>query len=163
MTDEDRIEILYRQYGPAIYARCRRLLGSDVLAEDAVQEVFIRVYRNLDRAPDGPTAKLWIYRVATNLCLDQLRARARSRLSENPFPSSGHRSVEDALEDRVLATQLVDHASKRVRAAVWAHYVDGLELSEVARLLGVTRRTVENHLATFLRRARQFMKRAQGE
>src|SRR5258705_12700761 len=61
-----RVSRLYRKFGPAIYSRCRRLLKDDALAEDATQEVFVRVMRHIDSAPDDSAAPAWIYRISTN-------------------------------------------------------------------------------------------------
>src|SRR5262249_36458571 len=71
----DRLTELYRRYGPAIYARCRTLLAPERAAEDATQETFLRVQRHLDRVPSAREALYWIYRVATNHCLNELRSR----------------------------------------------------------------------------------------
>src|SRR5437762_3845020 len=69
----DRLTGLYRMYGPIIYARCMRLLGDRAAAEDATQETFIRVHRHLHKAPDEALG--WIYRIATNYCLNEIRNR----------------------------------------------------------------------------------------
>ena len=71
----DRLTELYRRYGPAIYARCRTMLSDESAAEDATQETFLRVQRHLDRVPSAREALYWIYRVATNYCLNELRSR----------------------------------------------------------------------------------------
>ena len=76
---EDRLTELYRAYGPVIYARCRRLLADAAAAEDATQETFMRVHRHLDKA-DSRDALAWIYRIATNLAISELRKRKRRRL-----------------------------------------------------------------------------------
>src|SRR6267378_1378915 len=74
---EDRLTPLYRTYGPIIYARCMKLLGDRATAEDATQETFMRVHRHLDKAPDSTEALAWIYRIATNYCLNEIRDRKR--------------------------------------------------------------------------------------
>ena len=68
--DDARLAALYRKYGPAVYSRCRRILRDESLAEDATQEVFVRVLRHIDEAPDDEAALRWVYRIATNYCLD---------------------------------------------------------------------------------------------
>jgi len=159
MADEGRATELYRRYGPAIYARCHRLLGNDAAAEDATQETFLRVYKALAKAPNDATAKLWIYRIATNYCLDVLRARSRPLPvgQEQLFPSG--RSLEDLLADRDLAERIIADTPARLRAAAFLHYVDGLDQGEVALTLGVSRRTVGSWIAEFLQRARDLVKR----
>src|SRR5262245_12099271 len=94
-----RVTELYRSYGGIIYARCRKLLGDDSAAEDAAQETFIRVFRHLDRAPDERAALAWIYRIATNYCLNEIRDR---RLRPRPglqVPDPMVNDVERLMED----------------------------------------------------------------
>jgi len=67
-----------------------------------------------------------------------------------------HEHGEDRQAERDLAQRLVLRAPYRIRAASWLHYVDGLDQSEVAKVLQVSRRTVVNRLAGFERFARQF-------
>jgi DNA-directed RNA polymerase specialized sigma24 family protein len=83
----------------------------------------------------------------------------RNQLFEDPFASLGARSAEEILADRHLATLLVTRAPTRIRATAWAHYVDGLAPAEVATALGITRRTVDNHLVAFVRGAQKLVKR----
>jgi RNA polymerase sigma-70 factor, ECF subfamily len=159
MTRDERVAELYRRHGPAIYARCRRLLGNAAAAEDAAQETFVRAYRSLDRAPDDASAKLWIYRIATNHCLDLLRSRARGAPAPDaPVPADG-RSAEEILADRDLARRVIEEAPSRVRSAAFLHYLDGLDQGQVASVLGVSRRTVGNWIAEFLRHARELVSR----
>jgi len=159
MTD-DKLTGLYKTYGPVIYARCRRLLGDDGAAEDATQETFMRVQRHLDRAPDSREALLWIYRIATNYCLNELRDRKRRpdlfEVLPEPAAAAG---VEALLADRDLAARLIARSPEKTRMAAWLHYVDGLDQGEVGDVLGVSRRTVVNRLAEFTKNALKFARR----
>jgi RNA polymerase sigma-70 factor (ECF subfamily) len=157
----DRVAQLYRLYGPAIYTRCQRILGDGAAAEDATQETFMRLMRQLEKAPDTQTGLLYIYRVATNYCLNQLRdARLRPEpVAELPEVSTGT-GLEAALLDRDFAVRLLAQVPEKLRAIVWLHYVDGLDQGEVARTLDVSRRTIVNRLAEFHARAERFTQRA---
>jgi RNA polymerase sigma-70 factor (ECF subfamily) len=151
--------VLYRAYGPMIYARCRRLLGDGAAAEDATQETFMRVHRHLDKA-DQREALSWIYRIATNYCLNEIRNRKkRPELHEAPPDIAIGTDLAVALADRDLAEQIVERAPEKLRVVAWLHYVDGLDQAEVARVLDISRRTVVNRLAEFTENARKFMGR----
>jgi RNA polymerase sigma-70 factor (ECF subfamily) len=156
---EDRLTQLYRSYGPVIFARCLRLLGDKPTAEDAAQETFLRVYRHLEKAPDSHEALMWIYRIATNYCLNEIRnrkgrAEPREVLPDRPVPS-----VEALLADRDLVVRLLARAEDETRSIVWLYHVDGIDQGEVARILGISRRTVVNRLAEFTANAHKFLAR----
>jgi RNA polymerase sigma-70 factor (ECF subfamily) len=156
------LDQLYRSYGPAIYARCRRILGDPAAAEDATQEAFMKVHRHLSEAPSSEEALRWIYRIATNHCLNELRnSRTRAKLLEDQGTQLTEAVLtEGRIFDQDLGRRVVMHAPEKVRAAAWLHYVDGLDQGEVATVLGISRRSVVNYLQTFLEHARAFAQRS---
>lgn len=158
---EDRLTELYRKYGPVIYARCRNLLRDDALAEDATQETFMRVYRHLDKAPDSDQALAWIYRVATNYCLNALRNQKRAPEPVAELPERGGGDMQQLLADKDLARRLIDRAPEKLKAVAYLHLVDGMEQVEVARVLDISRRTVINRLNEFEKNAHKFAKRSE--
>lgn len=158
--NDDRLTTLYRMYGPVIFARCARLLGDRAAAEDATQETFMRVHRHLAKAPDAREALAWIYRIATNYCLNELRDRKLRPVAEADLPETASGSFEAIVSDRDLVARIVRRSPEQVRAIAWLHHVDGMDQGEVARVLGVSRRTVVNRLAEFKANARKFAARA---
>ena len=157
---DGRLAFLYGKYGPAIYARCRRLLADDAAAEDATQEVFFRVARHLDDAPTSIEALLWIYRIATNYCLNELRnQKRRPHLDVPPAAEASDCTSEDFLANRDLARRLIERAPEHLRAPAWLYYIDGMSHDEVGRTLGRSRRTIINYLSEFQRRATRFIAR----
>jgi RNA polymerase sigma-70 factor (ECF subfamily) len=158
MTD-DRVSQLYRKFGPAIYSRCKRMLRDDVAAEDATQEVFLRVLRHIQSAPDDSAALAWIYRISTNYCLNAIRDNKRLPEPVEELPDMPSEDPELELVDRDLALKLVLEAPEKLRAPAVLYYVDGLEQDKVAKALGVSRRTVINRLQQFASRAKKYMAR----
>jgi len=158
---DQRLVELYRTYGGAIYARCRRILGDHPTAQDATQETFMRVHRHIDRLPDRQQVLRWIYRIATNYCLNEIRGRKLRPAPVEQLPESQtHGSPDDPIADRQLVQRLVHHVPEKLRTVAWLYHVDGLEQSEVAEILEISRRTVVNRLTEFQERARKVLERA---
>lgn len=158
----ERVSTLYRKFGTAIYSRCRRLLKDDALAEDATQEVFVRVLKHIESAPDDATALAWIYRISTNYCLNQIRDRSRQAEPTAPdeMPEGDNNaSPEVDMLDRETAMKLIRRAPEKLQEVAMLYYVDGLEQEQVATTLGISRRTVINRLQEFIDRSKKFVSR----
>lgn len=134
MTD-DEVEALCRRYGPMVLRRCQRLLGSNEDARDACQDVFVRLVQHRQRL-DGAYPSSLLYRIATNVCLNRIRERAR-----RPSGDDGDRllyeiaSAEEpgALSDARLALErLFSRHPVSSRTMAVLHFVDGLTLEQVA-------------------------------
>jgi len=78
----------------ALTGHCYRMLGSAAEADDAVQETMIRAWRGLDKFDRRSSLRTWLYRIATNVCLDELEARSRRALPMEEAPAG---SVDDPL------------------------------------------------------------------
>ena len=72
---ETEISELYERYAHVVFHRARNILGSDELAQDAVQETFARVIVHWDQFRGESSALTWMYRISTNWSLNQLRNR----------------------------------------------------------------------------------------
>ena len=75
--NEREFTALTGRYRRELHVHCYRMLASFDEAEDAVQETLLRAWRNLDRFEEGTNFRAWLYRIATNVCLDTIRATSR--------------------------------------------------------------------------------------
>jgi RNA polymerase sigma-70 factor (ECF subfamily) len=154
---------LYRELGPVVYRRCLRLLGDRAAAEDATQEVFVKLLRDMDRLQDRETVLPWVYRVAMNHCLNVRRdahRRGEDALAEDlDVVPDAHADRPDAYPDRQLAQAVLARFDDETQAVAVGVLVDGMEHEEVAAVLGISRRTVSRKLARFIENSRKFIAR----
>src|SRR5688500_2698996 len=168
MTPDD-FEDLIRPYRRELAAHCYRMLGSLADAEDQVQETLLRAWRGIDGFEGRSSVKSWLYRIATNACLDVLRQRPRSalphalgsphvdeevlRVEPAPAPLTGD-ATEIGPEARYAARESVQlafvvalqHLPAQQRAAVILRDVLGWSAAEVAELLDTTVAAVNSAL-----------------
>jgi len=174
--DEAAFEALVRAYDKGVLRLAMNLLRSPEDARDVYQETFLRVYRNLEHFRFDCSFHTWLYRIVTNVCLDQLRKRKVRR--EEPTVWSTPDGVIDRMasvpEERVDGDPhrhlFSGQIRKRVREAVGQltpreklvfelrHY-EGLRLKNIGEALGTTEEAAKNCLF----RATQKMRTALGD
>ena len=160
---QGRVEALYRQFGPAIFRRCLKLLRDPAEAEDATQEVFVRVFRSLERFTYGDSALPWIYQIATRHCLHHLRDGSRRGASQARLaaPEEATGDLGRALADRQVASRLLAHFDERTALIALHALVDGMTQEEVGQTLGLSRKIVGIKLQHFIERARTLLGQTQ--
>src|ERR687894_3238120 len=84
--DERAFRELVEPYRRALEIHCYRMLGSPHDAEDVVQETLLRAWRGLDRFERRAGIKTWLYRIATNACLDEIERRPRRLEPGEAYP-----------------------------------------------------------------------------
>lgn len=144
------VEALYGRYGPMVLRRCRSLLRDDERALDAMQDVFVQLLRNEDRLDDAAPSSL-LLRMATNHCLNRIRAGARR--PEDADEEQLHRiAALDDLEvqssNRSLLGRIFGAEQESTRTMAVMHLVDGMTLEEVALEVGLSVSGVRKRLRT---------------
>ena len=158
-----KVAQLYKELGPVVYRRCLRLLGDRTAAEDAMQEIFVKLVRDMPRLQDRDTVIPWVYRVTMNHCLNLRRDAVRRRedaLAEDLEVQVGEgNGPADSYPDRQLAQRVLSRFDGESQAVAVGVLVDGMEHEEIAEVLGISRRTVSRKLGRFLENARKFLVR----
>jgi RNA polymerase sigma-70 factor (ECF subfamily) len=95
---EDEAQALLERHRVELTAYCYRMLGSGFEAEDAVQETMLRAWRNLGRFEGRSAMRTWLFRIATNICLDMLKGSQRRA---RPMDLRAPGVADDALGDRL--------------------------------------------------------------
>ena len=147
-------QLLRRHYDRA-HAVCRRIAGTSRDADDAAQEAMIRVVRNIDKFDGRSTFGTWVYRIATNTALDELRKRKRRPMlhivDDDGVPQEGmdelaHRQVESVADRLAIDAALAD-LPEDFRVPVVMRDVGDLDYAEIAAELGVPVGTVKSRIA----------------
>jgi RNA polymerase sigma-70 factor (ECF subfamily) len=157
VPERERAAELYRTYGPAVYRRCLKLLRDKEAAKDATQEVFVKLVRDIRKLEEPGVALPWMYRVATNHCLNVLRDRGRHGEQELGDFELADGSPGVSPTDRQLAGSILARFDEGTCAVAVGVLVDGMNHEELAGALGVSRKTVERRLSRFLERARALV------
>jgi RNA polymerase sigma-70 factor (ECF subfamily) len=166
--DERAFRRLVEPYRHALQVHCYRMLGSADDAEDLVQETLLRAWRALERFEPRAQLQTWLYRIATNACLDELERRPRRPEPIDPFPDApadeaaaptydpvARYAIREGMELALL--RAIQELPGRQRAVLIFRDVLGWTAPEVAEVLDSTvasvnsalqraRATIEQHL-----------------
>jgi RNA polymerase sigma-70 factor (ECF subfamily) len=146
-------EEVYKAHSGKLYSLACRMLGNPTEAEDLLQEIFLSAHRKLDGFRGEAALGTWLYRLATNQCLDYLRSRAaRSNqvtdtIDDDPALLDVHsRGIADRTVAKMDLERAVAQLPEGARAAFVLHDVQGLEHREVAEALGIAEGTSKSQV-----------------
>jgi RNA polymerase sigma-70 factor (ECF subfamily) len=148
----DAFEQIVKGHERTVLLTALRLLGRWEDAQDAAQEVFLRLHKYLKRFDDAREFAPWLYRVTVNVCRD-LNARRRPDAELDaldvapPDIAAGPHEQARSSEGRRILQAALGRLSERERAAVVLRDIEGLSTREVAQILGSTEATVRSHLS----------------
>ena len=169
-------EELVRRYDRDVLRLALNLMKRTEDARDVYQEAFLKVYRNLHRFRFECSFYTWLYRIVTNVCLDQLRRRQARPEDQAPEVNSAHhdegvtdfferqreyRATQDPErrlmggEIRVRIARAMERLSPRERVVFEMKHYQGLKLRAIGDALGTTEETVKNSLFRATRKLRQ--------
>jgi RNA polymerase sigma-70 factor (ECF subfamily) len=174
--DQDAFGQLVRAYDQSVLRLAMNLLRSPEDAQDVYQEAFLRVYRNINNFRFDCSFHTWLYRIVTNLCLDQMRRR-KVRREEPTVIATTEGTVDrvDSVADqradgdpqrklfsgqiRRKVKEVLNGLTARERMVFEMRHYQGLRLRNIGEILGTTEEAAKNCLF----RANQKMRAALGE
>lgn len=142
---------LYRVHAPRLFGLACRFVGR-VDAEDLLQEIFLSAHRKLDQYKGDSSLGTWLYRLATNLCLDHLRSRgarfdsvteAMDEEPEAPGPATGSLA---GVVDRLDLERALQELPDGCRVVFVLHDVEGFQHGEIGKMLGIADGTSKSQL-----------------
>ncbi|MEM9292543.1 MAG: sigma-70 family RNA polymerase sigma factor [Acidobacteriota bacterium] len=166
--DDDAFAELVNRHQERLLRLCQRLLGRRDEALDAVQDVFLKVYRKAGAYQHRGKVYTWMYRIATNHCFNQLRRRkivrfvglergyadedADTYLLDPPDPAAGPERALEARRHWQATRRLIDQLPENQRAVLVLAKFEGLSYREIAEVLDITVGAVESRLFRAMRR-----------
>lgn len=157
--DATAFDTLFRECGADVHAYAISLLGSSSAAEDVTALAFERLYRSRSRLDHGRgTLRAWLFAIARNAALDELRRRRRQPQCELPEDLSGGQDSDQALEHiarRALVRDALSSLPLREREVVLLKFHGQLSNSELARALDISESNAGTRLHRALTRLRE--------
>ena len=162
-------------YMDQLYGAARRMTRNDAAAEDLVQETYLRAYKGFDRFTEGTNLRAWLFRILTNLFINEYRRRKR-RPEEVDLGDTDSlymyrglgdadsarlsRSAEDELLDGLTSAEVrdaIESLPESYRVAVLLADVEGFAYKEIAEILDIPIGTVMSRLHRGRKRLRQTL------
>lgn len=172
---EDRsvesFHLLVERFQQRVFNTCYMMLRNREDAEDVAQEVFVEVYRSIDKYRGDASLGTWIYRISVNRCLDLLRRQQRKKRSAFAFQNKSNDELErlcvvttnhpqqimENKELEALLQQAIDILPERQRVAFLLTKMDGLKQDDVAQIMETTVSSVESLLIRAKKNMKEFL------
>lgn len=153
---KEYLTFLMESYGDSVFRMCYAYLKDYQLAEDIVQETFIRVYQHYESFRNESSIKTWIMQIAINLCKNQMRTHWWKDRVQQVFLEREEAVTENydsALDGRIVLKE-IGKLSPKYREVILLYYYQEFKISEIAKILNVKESTVKARLV----RAREKLK-----
>ncbi|WP_110112000.1 RNA polymerase sigma factor SigW [Bacillus sp. CGMCC 1.16541] len=158
--DQNAFAEVVEYYKDKVYQLCYRMLGNREEAEDSAQETFIRAYVNIHSYDMNRKFSTWLYRIATNLCIDRIRKKKPDYYLDAEVPGTEGLNMyskiaadqalpEDELESLELQELIQSEILKlpeKYRTVIVLKYVDELSLKEISDILDLPVGTVKTRI-----------------
>ena len=149
---------MYERLQPVLYRKCLSILKDDEAARDAAQEIFVKLSRSTEGLRDAGAEEQWAVKAAHHHCLNVLRAQGRRDAREQT--ADGDDPVaRSPVTARQMGRAVLDRLSNQSRSVAVGRFVEGKELTEIAKESGLSTRTVSRKLKGAVDKAHELLER----
>lgn len=147
--DDAAFESLFDRWAGRLLRYLERMVGDSATAEELVQETFFRVHRARDRYEPRARFSTWLYRIATNLALNELKRPRRRHIHDSEVAvelGSPEAGADDMVDSRRLGAEVereLERLPERQRMALWLSAAEGHSYAEIAGMLDTTEKSVK--------------------
>ena len=166
LGDRDAFSSLYSATSAKLFGVCLRVLGNKAEAEDALQDVFVKIWRNADRYQvNGLSPMTWLITIARNLSIDRIRARKRvqgaglEEAAELPSGDIGPEALAIAASERTLIVACMNELEADKADAVRRAYLEGDTYKDLAERYDVPLNTIRTWLRRSLIKLKECLSR----
>ena len=153
---------MYDWYGEAVYASLLRLVKSEQMAREMLQDVFLKVWEKRNTIDEEKSFRGWLFRIAENRVFDHFRQLSRDRKKQSEFLASAiafyYRSNPDPHADRnaALLHEAIESLSPQRRQIFRLCKLEGKSYKDVSRMLQISESTISDHLVKAMKSVRDF-------
>jgi len=134
-------EILYNRYSAKIFGKCLTILKEENLAQDATQDVMMKILLNLAKFGGKSKFSTWVYSITYNFCIDFIRKRKKDK-SQYYEDVSQFEDVEDEIDDKELLEvelerlkEILDKIPPDDKSILMMKYLDGMSIKEIGAVI----------------------------
>lgn len=159
-------DVLYSRYSSKIFGKCLSILKDEEKAEDATQEIFVKILLNLSKFGGKSKFSTWIYSITYNFCIDSIRKKKKDKSVLVDDLTNEHDTADDGVEDRFIMEMnvkrlkvILDKIPITDKAILLMKYQDEMSIKEISEILGKS----ESAIKMKIKRAKQKFKKTHKE
>jgi len=144
---------LYRRYASKVFAKCISMLADEGMAQDATQDIFVKIVLNLSKFSEQSSFSTWIYSITYNYCIDLIRKKKKMPLIFTEDMGKMNKTEDQDIPDSVLLEMKQERLEKVLdlippgdRAILLMKYTDDMSIRDIGTVLGKTESAIKMQL-----------------
>jgi RNA polymerase sigma-70 factor (ECF subfamily) len=164
--DTQAMAAIYDHFKTSLYGLAFRYTRNHAVAEDLLQDIFVKVFSNLHTLDNDLTFVGWLYRIAVNTCLSYLRTHKRIYRKEVPLEDAeGFMTQKDSYKPEDMMNKTLEEAiqglSPRLKSVFMLHDIQGFKHQEVAQIMDCSVGTSKSQLFKARMKLRKYLEKKQ--